>query len=319
MAWFSGHVEQLGREWNVYTRPYTSMLPGGSFGPVAGIAPDQGLIGYDALLGVGATTAAQFLNYMVYKGHAKVVTRSRITVQNQQTGAISTLKRIPYQQYPVQSNTTNRTLGSLDANSLQEQSDPTQPGRGPNVSATDPGLVPGEKAEGLYVQIRPTIGVQTLSADVVTTVNSLVGYTKLDAPIIAERRVSTTVTLTPDKLFVLGGVDKETFIRGASRIPILGQVPILGYWCGVETEGYRRSYLVITIKPRIRNKLLYNSMLLEFGYGRGDVPKEIRDLEKRFVRPNPNMEEDAETRVGLEEMDAPAPDLKWGYGQWGLE
>jgi type II secretory pathway component GspD/PulD (secretin) len=305
---------KLGLHWDAWK----NMLTGGvmtRFGShVAGKS------GYQAALNVGGPAVAQFLNYLVKEGAAKVVTSTTVSVQNGETATISSLKRIPYQDYtevlalngvPASVNGAPLILTPTQWAMLREQSTPNAPGR----TNTDPGTVTGEKSEGVYLQVTPTIGTKTLSADVTVTVNSLVGYTKLDAPIIAERRTDTTATFTPGQVFSLGGLDKETKLKESRGIPGLKNIPGLKYLFSYEVEVARKSTMVLTIMPKVKNQLLFAKQSLSWGTTATTVPADAKVFDKADVLAGnaaANVNESA-LAGAVADQD---PALKWGDTEW---
>jgi len=250
----------------------------------------------------------------VDQGVGKVVTKSRVSVQNGEAATISSLRRIPYQAY-----TGALTVGmpaplsqNVTAAVLQEQSAPNQPGGSNQKSSVDPGTVTGEKSDGIYLSVVPTIGVRTLSADIIVTVNSLVGFTKLEVPIITERRTATVATLNPGKIFILGGMDKESIVQEKRYIPGLGQIPGLGKLFSYDTDVAHKTVLIVSIKPTIKNQLLYKSMAL----GWGQVPADADKVPEGIAEPNAdaNTSEDS-----LREAEDAGPALRWGEDLWRNE
>lgn len=301
--------DKLGLYWDAWK----GAIGGGVLGYGGSLAASNG--GYEVLAGIGSTAAAQFLNYLVQEGVGKVVTKARVSVQNRQTATISSLKRIPYQAYNRHSCNvfTPEINTNVDLHVLADQTAANQPGGANQRSTIDPGTVTGEKSEGIYLRVTPTLGVRTLSADIIVTVNSLVGFTKLDMPIITERRIATTATLTPGKIFVLGGMDKETMVKESRGIPGLRHIPGLKYLFSYEVEVARKSVLIITIKPTIKNQLLYKALGLE-----GAVSPAAVDIDKDqrlILDPHPAANEPGDDIMkGIDDL---GPALKWGKTQWG--
>jgi type II secretory pathway component GspD/PulD (secretin) len=322
---------KLGLHWDAWK----NMLTGGVLTRFGGHSPSDG---YQAVLNVGGPAVAQFLNYLVKQGSAKVVTSTTVSVQNRQTATISSLKRIPYQDYtevlaldgvPATVPGTPAVLEPTRWAMKREQSgSPNAPGgtaRNPNLLANeldtgrtiavDPATVSGEKSEGVFLRVIPTIGTKTLSADVLVTVNSLVGYTKLDAPIIAERRTQTVATFTPGEVFSLGGLDKETAVKESRGIPGLKNIPGLKYLFSYETEVARKSTLVVTIKPKVKNQLLFKKPSLSWGTTATTVPDDGKVFDQSDVlggNEAANVNEGALKAA----VESEAPGLKWGDTEW---
>ena len=305
---------KLGLYWDAWR----SMLTGGAVGAWGSIPRGAGSDGFHAAVGIGGPAIAQFLNYLVEEGKAKVITRTRLSVQNGETAEISSLKRIPYQAYGTLALTNVPVLGDTGWAVNQDQVAANAPGGTNQWSDTDPGTVTGEKSEGIYVGVTPTIGTQTVSADIVVTVNSLAGYTKLDQPIITERRTETTATLTPGKVFTLGGMDKETVVQESRGIPGLRSIPVLKYLFSREVDVARKSTLVVTIEPTIRNPLTFRALSLGWKTGPDSIPPDAVVFDQsETLDSNADAATDAPAlEAGFE---AEEPELRWGHSQWATE
>ena len=281
---------KLGLYWDAWK----NMLTGGVVGAYGGIARGGGTDGFHSIVGVGGPAIADFLNYLVKEGKAEVVTSTRLSVQNGETASLSSLKRIPYQAYTAFALNNVPVLGNTGWAVKTEQSNaPNAPGGTNQTANVDPGTVTGEKSEGIYLAVTPTIGTKTLSASITVTVNSLAGYTKLDAPIIIERRTNTTATLTPGKVFTLGGMDKETAIKETRGIPLLKSIPVIKYLFSYEADVTRKSTLIVTIKPKVKNQLLFKALSLGWKTAPDSIPPDAKVFDQsKQLAPNPDAETD---------------------------
>ncbi|MFH1732858.1 MAG: hypothetical protein ABIF82_14570 [Planctomycetota bacterium] len=275
---------KLGLYWDAWK----NMLTGGVAGAYGSIPRGLGVDGFQSIIGVGGPAIADFLNYLVAKGKANVVTNTRLSVQNGETATLRSLTRIPYQAYTTLALNNVPVLGNTGWAVKTEQAQPNAPGGTNQRSDADPGTVAGEKSEGIYLSVTPTIGTKTLSANITVTVNSLVGYTKLDAPIITERRTETTATLAPDKVFTLGGMDKETAVKESRGIPVLKSIPLIKYLFSYEADVTRKSTLIVTIKPKVKNQLLFKALSLGWKTAPDSIPADadVFDQSKELA-PNP--------------------------------
>ncbi|MBU1910289.1 MAG: type II and III secretion system protein, partial [Verrucomicrobia bacterium] len=71
------------------------------------------------------------------------------------------------------------------------------------------------------------------------------------APTIAKREVSTTVTV-PDKCTVIiSGLIREDVIKVVSKVPILGDIPFLGWLFRSHSSRKQRTNLLIFVTPHI--------------------------------------------------------------------
>ncbi|MFO7899731.1 MAG: hypothetical protein R6V58_11810 [Planctomycetota bacterium] len=313
---------KIGLHWDAWK----NMLSGGVFWGDGDLARAAGADGFNTMLGVGGPALAQFLNYVAKQGDAKIITNTRVSVQNGQIATISSLKRIPYQDYTQVLALPNvPVIGDTDWAMKREQSDsPGAPGgpaqftglgtelRRQLTAHTDPGTVTGEKSEGIYLTVAPTIGTETLSASITVTVNSLVGFTKLDAPIVSERRTETVATLTPGRVFTLGGMDKETRVVEETGIPLLRDLPGLGQLFRYDVDVARQTQVIVTIKPTVKNQLLYDQMTL--GWALVPSSPAVDTAEQPLLKVNPDAHTDAEAADAA--FDGTQPPLKWGFSEW---
>ena len=68
---------------------------------------------------------------------------------------------------------------------------------------------------------------------------------------IFERTIKTEVVAQSGQTILLGGLISETGSSGDSKVPLLGDVPLLGNLFKSETEKTEKAELVIFITPRI--------------------------------------------------------------------
>lgn len=227
----------------------------------------------DALLSLDATVLADFINYIVEMGDARVMTKTKILVSNGQKGIISSLKKIPFQMYD-----------SNSMRALKDITDTTNPG----ASSIDPSTVFGEKADGIHIEAVPNISLKSTTLDVEVTVNSLSGYTPLGMPIIMERRTTTNVVLKEGQKFALGVFDKETLLKQKQKVVLLARIPVIGKLFSNDRDIMRKSKIIVFITPSIKSIELTNANTLD-GNKFGAEP---------ILKPNPA--DFADTTIGQE-------------------
>lgn len=83
-------------------------------------------------------------------------------------------------------------------------------------------------------------------------VSSILGYLPVNGyPIIDTRNVDTSVELRDGESLVLAGLLQEEEIKNMSKIPLLGDIPILGALFRSSSKDIREKELVFFITPRI--------------------------------------------------------------------
>lgn len=108
---------------------------------------------------------------------------------------------------------------------------------------------------GIVLTVTPRIttnGYVTL--DVTQTANDLQGYTSFNAPIVNQRIADTTVTVKDTETIILGGIIRSTVTATTNKIPLLGDIPILGnLFKSSNKEGHKTELLVLMTPRIVRN------------------------------------------------------------------
>ncbi len=72
-----------------------------------------------------------------------------------------------------------------------------------------------------------------------------------DYPSFRERRVSTTLTVKHGQTIVLGGLMREKETKGTSGVPLLSDIPWIGFLFGKKSNEYVKTELILLITPRV--------------------------------------------------------------------
>ncbi|MGD2069257.1 MAG: pilus assembly protein N-terminal domain-containing protein [Gemmatimonadota bacterium] len=70
-------------------------------------------------------------------------------------------------------------------------------------------------------------------------------------PSVLARRVETDVELRPGQTLAIGGLMDNSIIRDVDKIPVLGDIPILGYFFKSESARQNRTELLVLVTPHI--------------------------------------------------------------------
>jgi len=71
------------------------------------------------------------------------------------------------------------------------------------------------------------------------------------SPIIERRRANTTVTVRDGETVVIGGLINDRYERSDRKIPILGDIPIIGLAFRQKTETTAKTELLIVLRPHV--------------------------------------------------------------------
>lgn len=111
------------------------------------------------------------------------------------------------------------------------------------------------KEVGITLHIRPEIaGTDTVILQIDASVSAVVGFANtvpVLTPIVATREAATSVHLRVGQTTVIGGLVSETTFETESKIPILGDIPILGYLFRSTSTQTTRTVLEFFVTPRI--------------------------------------------------------------------
>jgi type IV pilus assembly protein PilQ len=162
---------------------------------------------------------------------AKLLANPRIMVLDNQQAEIKIVEQIPYQELTETSGGGN--IGTTQFRDV-----------GVELRVT-----PHLTREGLIrLILNPVFSVRT--GDVLAT-----GSTGVSAqPIVAKRETTTTALIKDQQTVVIGGLKKQDVNTQVNKIPLLGDLPLLGFLFKFRGESTVNSELVIFITPSIINE-----------------------------------------------------------------
>lgn len=111
------------------------------------------------------------------------------------------------------------------------------------------------KPVGVTLNIRPVIaGTETIILQIYADVSAVTAFAStdpVDTPIISSRMAVTTVHVPAGKTTVVGGLVQESTFDSERKVPILGDIPILGYLFRSTSSQTTKTVLDFLITPRI--------------------------------------------------------------------
>jgi general secretion pathway protein D len=167
----------------------------------------------------GALQAAIYAQ--VQRGEGRIVSRPRIAAQSGSTAKIITGDALPI--------LTNITLSGVNGVSQQVQY--------VNV--------------GVTLQIAPRVSPDGfVTSQIYGVVSSVTGYSQ-GYPTISQREAETSASVRDGETFVIGGLTQENSLSSRSRIPGVGDIPVVGNLFRNRRSTRSRTELYIVITPRI--------------------------------------------------------------------
>lgn len=105
---------------------------------------------------------------------------------------------------------------------------------------------------GIVLTVLPQISANgKVTLEVTQTANDLQGFTDFNAPIVNQRQASTTVSVQDGHTVILGGIMRSTVTSKVKKLPILGDIPILGELFKSTERQNQKTELLVFLTPRI--------------------------------------------------------------------
>lgn len=210
---------KLGAEWSLLQSGAVKSANGSTdFGVQSNTTtPPQGL-----KLTLGSGDYKVFLNALQSDTRYKVLSTPRIFTSNNVKAEIDVSQQVPY----ITSQQTS-TIGGL-------------------LATYD------FKTVGVVLTVTPRItSAGQVSMDVVQSADDLQGFTTYNAPIINHRQASTSVTVKDGETVVLGGIIRSTTNLTDNKVPILGDIPLLGNLFKYSVHDHGQTELLVLMTPHI--------------------------------------------------------------------
>ncbi|MHA6316838.1 type II secretion system protein GspD [Altererythrobacter sp. CAU 1778] len=161
------------------------------------------------------------INLQISKGEGRIVSRPRIAAQSGSTAKIITGDALPI--------LTSIQLSGVNGVSQQVQY--------VNV--------------GVTLQIAPRVSSDGyITSKIYGVVSSVTGFSQ-GYPTISQREAETSASVRDGETFVIGGLTQENVLTNTSKIPLLGDIPLIGRAFRNETSTSNKTELYIVITPRI--------------------------------------------------------------------
>ena len=216
------NTEKLGIEWNYLDKGALGVSgqngnSGINFGINSTTNPPQGF-----KYTIGGKNLTVFLNALKTDAKFSILSTPRIFTSNNVQGQINISQSLPY----ITSSRTDPS-GALTY----------------NYSNVDVGIV---------LTVTPRITANGyVTMDINQTANDLQGYTTFNAPIVNKREANTIVSVKNGETIILGGIIRNSVTATTNKVPILGDIPILGNLFKSNSKEKHKTELMILLRPRI--------------------------------------------------------------------
>lgn len=104
---------------------------------------------------------------------------------------------------------------------------------------------------GVNLQIQPRVSSDGfVTSHIYSEVSSVTGMTN-GAPEVSQRTASTTATVRDGDSFIIGGLLQDNELRSLSKLPILGDIPLIGSFFRHLSTSHSLDNLYIVVTPHV--------------------------------------------------------------------
>jgi general secretion pathway protein D len=147
------------------------------------------------------------------------------------------------------------TLDNEEAEIIVGQNVPFITGQFTNTGSSDPSnpFTTIERQDvGLTLRVTPQINEgDTVKLDLEQEVSSVIAITETSGPVTRKRSIKTSVLVDDGGILILGGLMEETVNDTISKVPLLGDIPLLGKLFTSESTGKDKQNLMVFLRPSI--------------------------------------------------------------------
>ena len=280
--------QSLGRRWGAFGGDTLTGGVGTAFG-VAKPTDKTGPTGF-----FGTITGSEFeavLNALTSDRKARILSAPSIFTTNNQRATIDVSQQLPFPTGTFQTTTAAETISTSI----------------------------GYKSVGIVLDVTPRVTQgDVVQMEVEVSANepgSEVQVANLSYPSFNQRLTQATVSVRAGETVVLGGLMRETITRSGNRVPVLGDLPLVGVLFRSTKSSRLKSELLVFLTPQVVRTMPEVEALTEQEKSRlPDVPRSLR---KRIEKPAPvyvppaieePMEMEPEVEAPAEQAPAAAPE-----------
>ncbi|MBN1586762.1 MAG: secretin and TonB N-terminal domain-containing protein [Candidatus Omnitrophica bacterium] len=108
---------------------------------------------------------------------------------------------------------------------------------------------------GITLTVTPHVSHDNyITMDIVPEVSSILRFTsEFEVPVVSTRTANTSVRVPDGHTVVIGGLLEEVNTEGSTKVPVLGDIPLLGYLFKQKTDDLTQTDLLVFITGHIMN------------------------------------------------------------------
>lgn len=212
----------LGLAASYYSQKNNKAFPVGSTGRPTAVAGG-------ATFGLGNNKAGVLINALNSLNDSNILSTPSLLVMDNEEAEFLVGENIPF----VTGSYTTNTNGSSNPFQTVERQD-----------------------VGVKLNIKPQISEgNTIALDIYQEVSNVIRLDAQQGPTTGKRALKTTVLVEDDQVLVLGGLIDNQVTDNTQKVPLLGNIPVVGNLFKSTSKSSRKRNLMIFIRPRIlRNR-----------------------------------------------------------------
>jgi len=170
------------------------------------------------------------MNYFAQKNLINILSSPKIVVVDNQSATLNVGTEVPV--LNSSSSTTDKTGAQTISQSVQYRS------------------------TGIILSVRPTIhSNNSLMLQITQTVSEAQANSTstISSPMVLTRNINTNVVLKSEQTLMLGGLIRENKSTTDSKVPLLGDIPLIGNLFKVTQISSDKTELIVMIRPIVLN------------------------------------------------------------------
>ncbi len=105
---------------------------------------------------------------------------------------------------------------------------------------------------GLTLRITPQVNEgDTIKLDVVQELSQLLGSSIGTQPITTKRSIKTSIMVEDGQMIALGGLIEEKLVETEDKVPLLGDIPVLGWLFKSQSTSTEKTNFMLFLSPKI--------------------------------------------------------------------
>jgi general secretion pathway protein D len=192
---------------------------------LAGLAPQATVPGFNFIFTPGSSNIT--IDALSRITDVKVLSSPSVVVQDNSEAALTVGEEVPV--------TTRQATAVVDPDA-------------PTLNSIE------YRDTGVILQVRPRINSnQAVSLEIAQEVSRVAnaGPEGQNTPTFTQRKITSRVNVQSGQTVVLGGLIQDSEERGRDRIPVLGEIPVVGNLFGSTATRNQRTELIVFITPRV--------------------------------------------------------------------